>query len=797
VSPGGRGGNTAYAPAHARIRALMTTSENQGIEELYEFGPFRVNPARETLLKEGVSVPLTPKTFQILLVLVRHGKEIVTKDDLMKTVWPDTFVEEANLSRNIFMLRKALGETAQDHRYIVTVPGRGYRLAENVQLVPGQEFAIAAASHSRVQIEVKETKPWKWIALAAVILLIVAVALWRLVSRHQALLGAKDTVVLGDFANSTGDPMFDETLRQGLAIQLRQSPYLSLISDQRISHALRLMGHTADARLTPELARTVCERTGSTAILEGSIAPLGSQYVLMLQAKSCRTGEVLDQEQVQAARKEDVLSALGQTASRFRNRVGESLATIQEHNTPLAEATTPSLEALEAYSAGWKLHTANGAMAGLPLLKRAVEIDPNFALAQATLAREYADLDESDLSAESATRAWQARDHASDREKFYITATYEGLATGNLEAARQNDEAWAHTYPRDPVPHAMLSGYPNRAAGRYQPAIVEAQKAIELDPDFAIAYYNLAVNNVCLGRVDEAENVLRRAAGRGLEIDEFIMLEHDIAFLKGDRAAMEQTVKRARERSGGDTWISNKEAFALAYTGQLQKARISTQRAMDQARLEGQPERDALWEAGASLREAFFGEAPQARQRAMASLDHSNNREVQFGAALALAISGHAGRAQALADDLEKRFPEDTVVRFGYLHVIRARIALNKGDPAKAIELLQSTGPYELGASRLLFGALYPIYMRGEAHLAAHQGAEAAIQFQKILDHRGVVGSDPIGALARLQLGRAFVLAGDKAKAKAAYDDFFTLWKEADPDIPILKRAHAEYAALG
>jgi DNA-binding winged helix-turn-helix (wHTH) protein len=313
----------------------MNTSENQGVEGLYQFGPFRVDPARETLLKEGVTVPLTPKTFQILLVLVRNGKEIVTKDDLMKTVWPDTFVEEANLSRNIFMLRKALGETAQDHRYIVTVPGRGYRLAENVQLVQGQEFAIAAASHSRVQIDVRETRPWKWLALAGVILVIVAAAgLWRLVSRRPAVLGAKDTVVLGDFANSTGDPMFDEMLRQGLAIELRQSPYLSLISDQRISHALRLMGHRADARLTPELARGVCERTGSTAILEGSIAPLGSQYVLTLQARSCRTGEVLDQEQVQAARKEDVLSALGQIATRFRNRVGESLATIQEHNTP-------------------------------------------------------------------------------------------------------------------------------------------------------------------------------------------------------------------------------------------------------------------------------------------------------------------------------------------------------------------------------------------------------------------------------------------------------------------------------
>jgi eukaryotic-like serine/threonine-protein kinase len=774
----------------------MTMGENQRVDGLYEFGPFQIDPSRETLLKAGVAVPLTPKTFQILLVLVRHGKEVVTKDDLMKTVWPDTFVEEANLSRNIFMLRKALGETAQDHRYIVTVPGRGYRLAENVRLLPGQEFEIAAATHSRVQIDVKETRPWKWIALAAVIMLALAAGLWRMLSHRQAVLGAKDTVVLADFANSTGDAVFDETLRQGLAIQLRQSPYLSLVSEQRIGHTLHLMGQRAGARLTPDLARGVCERTGSTAILEGSIAPLGSQYVVTLQARSCRTGEVLDQEQVQAAKKEDVLSALGQIASRFRNRVGESLTTIQEHNTPLAEATTPSLEALEAYSAGWKLHTTSGAMAALPLLKRAVEIDPNFALAQATLGREYADLDESDLSDASTTRAWQARDHASDQEKFYITATYEGLATGNLEKARQNDEAWARTYPRDPVPHSMLAGYPNKAAARYELGIVEARKAIELDPDFAIGYYNLGVNNVYLDRLEEAENVIRRAAGRGIEIDELIMLEHDIAFLQGDHAAMERAAARAHERSGGDTWISNKEAYAFAYEGQLKQARILSQRAMDQAMQETQPERAGLWQAGASLREALFGNATQARQRAATALDHSNSREVEFGAALALLLSGDADRAQQLADDLERRFPEDTIVHFSYLPVVKARAALNHGDAQKAIELLQATVPYELGASRFLFGALYPIYERGEANLAAHQGTEAAIEFQKILNHRGVVGSDPIGALAHLQLGRAYTLSGDKTKAKAAYHDFLTLWKDADPDIPIFREAKQEYARL-
>jgi eukaryotic-like serine/threonine-protein kinase len=367
----------------------MPAKQDHRAKELYEFGPFRVDPEKETLLCAGELVPLTPKTFQILLVLVRHSNEVVTKEDLMKAVWPDTFVEEANLSRNIFMLRKALGERPQDHRYVVTVPGRGYRLAESVQTLlenqPDGEIALVAARHSEIQIEVDETRSWGWWALAAVLAIAALIGLWRIVVHRRLLLGAKDTVVLADFSNSTGDPVFDETLRQGLAIQLRQSPFLSLISDQRISHILGLMGDKRDARLTPQLGREVCARTGSAAVLAGSIKPLGRQYILALEAKSCRTGDVLDQEQVQAATKEDVLNALDEVASRFRKRVGESLATIQEHNTPLAEATTPSLEALEAYSTGWKLQTTRGAMTALPLVKRAVEIDPNFALAHATL----------------------------------------------------------------------------------------------------------------------------------------------------------------------------------------------------------------------------------------------------------------------------------------------------------------------------------------------------------------------------------------------------------------------------
>jgi tetratricopeptide (TPR) repeat protein len=625
---------------------------------------------------------------------------------------------------------------------------------------------------------------------AAVVAALLAGGYWSL--HRTPKLTDKDTLVLADFMNSTGDPVFDGTLRQGLAVQLEQSPFLSLISEERTQRTLRLMGQSADARLTPQFAREVCERTGSAAVLEGSISSLGSHYVLWLRARNCRSGDVLYEEQAQASRKEDVLNVLSRMAGKFRTRAGESLATVEKYDTPLAEATTPSLDAWKAYSAGWQVHGSSGAMASLPLFRRATEIDPAFAMAHASLGRIYADLDESGLSAESTRKAWQLRDRASDREKFFITAGYETLVTGNLEKARQTCEAWARAYPREARPHNILAGMVNKATGQYEQALAEGRKAVELDPDFAIGYYSLAVDHVYLERLGEAEEPLRRAAGRGLEIDEFPMLEYDIAFLRNDPAGMEQVAGRARRRAGGETWISDREAFALAYSGRLQQARSMTGRAVDSAQQAAQRERAGLWEAGAAVREAFYGNASEAGKRATAALRISKDREVEYGAAFALALSGDFSKPQTLAADLERRFPEDTSVRFNYLPVLRARIALNRGDSSQALALLQAAVPYVSG----LFGALYPAYVRGEAYLAAHRGVEAAAEFQKILDHRGIVVSDPIGALAHLQMGRALAMSGEKAKAKTAYEVFLGLWKDADPDIPVLKRAKAEYARV-
>jgi len=607
----------------------------------------------------------------------------------------------------------------------------------------------------------------------------------------------KDTIVLADFTNTTGDPVFDGTLRQGLAIQLEQSPFLSLLSEEHIQKTLRLMGRPADARLTPALAREICERTAGAAVLEGAIASLGSQYVLGLRAKNCRTGDVLDEEQAQAPRKEDVLNALTQVAKRFRTRVGESLATVEKHSIPLAEATTPSLEALRAYSEGLKVHSATGG--ALRLLQRAIEIDPKFAMAYAYLGHKYGAIGESDLSAESTTRAYRLRDRASDPEKFFLAFSYDFRVTGDLEKAQPTCELWAQTYPREMNPHAFLSTI-YMITGKYEKSVEEAKKAIQLDPDFAIAYANLAYAYINLDRLEEAEDTLRRAAERKLGFVDLLVMPYDIAFLRGDQAGMERAATLSQGPSAAEDLLLEKEALVLAYSGHLQQARKRSRRAVDLALQAAQRESAALFETGAALRESFIGNAPAARKSAMAALELSKDREVEYGAAFAMALGGDSSWSQTLTSDLEKRFGEDTSVRFAYVPGLRALLALNRGEPFKAIELLEIAATYELGTPRSnihgYFGALYTVYVRGLAYLAAHQGAEAGAEFHKILCHRGIVVSDPIGAIARLQLGRAFACSGDNSKAKAAYQDFLGLWKDADPDIPILKQANAEYAKL-
>ncbi|SPE36695.1 Serine/threonine protein kinase with TPR repeats [Candidatus Sulfopaludibacter sp. SbA6] len=638
---------------------------------------------------------------------------------------------------------------------------------------------------------------WKMIAAAAAVLAVFAAG--YLYFHRAPKLTDKDTIVLADFTNTTGDSVFDGTLRQGLAVQLQQSPFLSLVSEKRTQNTLRLMGRPADAPLTPDLAREVCERTASAAVLDGSIASIGTQYVLGLRARNCRTGDVLDDEQVQAARKEDVLNALSQIANSFRIRAGESLSAVQRHEIPLADATTPSLEALKAYSTALKVWNLTGAAAALPFFQRAIEIDPKFAMAHAWLGRTYGDIGEPVLAAKSIGKAYELRNSASDPEKFWIAAAYDVQVTGNLEKAQQTCEVWAQTYPRDREPYGFLTGLVYGALGKYEKSIEEANIAVALDPDFGPGYINQIWSNLYLDRLEEAGNGLQRASDCKMDVEDLFVLRYQIAFLKGDQAGMQRAVALGQKKAGAEDWITGEEAFVLAYSGHLQQARRKSQRAVDLAQQAAHKEKAAIYEAGAAVREAFFGNAFEARRMAMAALDLSKGRDVEYGVAFALALSEESSRSSTLAKDLETRFPEDTIVRFTHVPALGALLALNNRDPRKAIELLRIAVPYDLalpGSWFGFFGFLYPAYVRGLAYLDAHQYAEAAAEFQKILDHRGFVVCDPVGALAHLQVGRAFKLSGDTAKAKSAYQDFLALWKDADTGIPILQQAKAEYAVL-
>jgi eukaryotic-like serine/threonine-protein kinase len=643
-------------------------------------------------------------------------------------------------------------------------------------------------------------------AAGFVFIALAGLTVWSLMHRNTSprpKLTDKDTIVLADFDNKTGDPVFDDTLRQGLSVELQQSPFFSLISDQQIQATLALMGQPEDARLTRETARQICERTGSTAMLAGSIAALGSRYVVGLRAENCNTGSILDEEQAVSANREGVLNSLSQIVREFRTRAGESLATVEKHSTPLAEATTPSLEALKAYSTGMKANLSAGSAAAVPFFRRAIEIDPQFAMAYADLGLAYSDIGESVLSAESTTKAWQLRDRVSDREKFFIDFIYEREVTGNLEKAYQTLETWYQTYPsgKQPSPHDLLGGLSTQGTGRFERAIEISREQIAADPTVVYGYHNLASSLFFLDRFPEAEKTLEQAAERKVEEPYLLVFQYTLAALKDDKEQMDRVVALSKGKHGAEHWVAHEEALALARSGRLRDSRRSSSRAANLALQEGEREKAASYRAAQAVLEAVYGNGAEAKNNALAALELSKGRDVQYAAGLALALSRESSRSEALANDLEKRFPEDTFVKFTYVPVLRAVSALQRGKPVNSLDELQISLPYELAANGLNFnhfylGGLHSAYVRGVALMATHRYAEAAAEFHKILNHRGLVGLDPIGALSHLQLGRAYVLAGDRIKAKSAYEDFLSLWKNADPDVPILKSARAEYDGL-
>jgi tetratricopeptide (TPR) repeat protein len=612
---------------------------------------------------------------------------------------------------------------------------------------------------------------------------------WR---PHKApALTEKDTIVLVDFDNKTGDKVFDDTLRTGLWAALEQSPFLNILSDRRIAQTMALMTQPKGAALTAELARQVCVRTGSAAILEGAIALLGNDYVVGVKAVNCQTGDEIAVEQFTVDNKGKILAALGKAASHIRQKLGESLASVQKYDVPLEDVTTPSLEALKAYSLGQKIAQTKGDTAALPFFKRAVELDPNFAKAYAAISVTYSNLNEIGQAAETARKAYELHEKVSERERFSIEANYYLTATGDLEKAAEAYELWHQTYPRDYVPYSRLS-FISMSLGNWEKALEEAREATRLEPNDEITYGDLGYVYGCLNRLDEADTVYRQAEERKLEGEWLLVARYQLAFLKGDTAQMAQLVSATMGRPGTEDLSLASQADTEAWYGKLKNARELTRRAMDSARHNDAKETAATYQAEATLREVESGNWEKARAETDAALKLAPNRDVQAMAAVVLARAGDTAGAQKLAAELDKTFPLDTLVQRYRLPTIRAAIALQRKDPNRAVELLTVARDIELGDR----DNLLPVYLRGEAYLMLGDGNAAAAEFQKFIDHRGVVGNFPWGALARLGLARAYAEQGDAAKAKTAYQNFLTLWKDADPDIPIYKQAKAEYAKL-
>jgi len=647
------------------------------------------------------------------------------------------------------------------------------------------------------QVPVVGRERWKVLVPAALILVAAAIGGTLYFRSRQATtrLTDKDTIVLSDFDNKTGDSVFDDTLKQGLSVQLEQSPFLALVSDRKVNETLKLMGRPAGDRLTPEVTREVCQRTGSKAMLTGSIAGLGSQYVIGLKAVNCNTGDVLAEAQEQAAGKEAVLKALDAAAVSLRGKLGESLSLVEKYATPVEEATTQSLEALKAYSLGVKTAYAKEATASLPFFKRAVDVDPNFAMAYAWVAFDYMTLNEWGRVPEFARKAYELREKVSERERFFIEGDYHFGVTGELEKAAQTAELWQQTYPKDYLSYIEL-GWISVFLGNWERSLEEFREALRLEPNNAFNYLNVGIAYMALNRLDEAEAVYKQLEERKLENELLLLNRYWLAFLKGDAAQMARLVSAAMGKPGTEDVLLARQADTEGWHGKLKNAHELTGRAMDSAGHNDAKERAAGYQAAAALREVEAGNREQARAEAKAALKLAPNRDVRAIAALALARAGDRAGAEKLAAELDKTFPLDTRVQRYWLPIIRAGVALERKDPNQAIELLKAASTVELGLPTNLAIFLCPAYLRGEAYLMLHDGNRAAAEFQKFVDHRGLVVNFPWGALARLGLARAYAMQGDTAKARTAYQDFLTLWKDADPDIPILKEAKAEYAKL-
>ena len=663
--------------------------------------------------------------------------------------------------------------------------------------LPAAQSSAVATPAAEAPVAVQPRKiPWKILAPAAV-LLVAAIAggvYWKM--RAPTKLTERDTVVLADFTNSTDDTVFDDTLKQALAIQLEQSPFLNVLSDSKVNQALKLMNRPPSEKITRDVAKEICQRTNSRAMLTGSIVGVGNHYLIGLKAVDCHTGDTLNSAEAEAENRDRVLKALGDAGNQLREKLGESLASVEKFNKPLDQATTSSLEALKAFTDGRRMSREKGEPAALPYYKRALELDPNFARAYASLGSAYNNLGQASLSIANFKQAYELRDRVSERERYYIETLYFTIVTGELEKADRSYSQWLLDYPSDYVAHGNL-GHNYFVLGQYEKAIEEMHASLRITPNSVGAYSILIGAYLSLNRFEDAKNALEQAEQLKLGGPTLHLARYFLAFVQNNPAAMLEQLNWSSGKPGAEDMMSSTQSDTEAFYGHLAKAREFSQRAVDSATRADARETAAMWRVNGALREAEFGNAAEARKMAAQALALTAGRDVQILAALSYARAGDSAAAEKLADQIDRESPLDTMIQGYWLPTIRAAIELDRGNAQKAIDLLQPAANFELGQpSQSQSGDMYPVYVRGLAYLRKGGGQEAAIEFQKLLDHRGLFINFPLGALAHLQLARAWTLAGDKGAAQKAYNDFFTICKDADPDIPVLKEAKSASAKL-
>jgi DNA-binding winged helix-turn-helix (wHTH) protein/tetratricopeptide (TPR) repeat protein len=788
---------------------------------LIRFGSFELDAANRILRKAGISLKLHPQPFRVLLLLADRPGQIVDRKEIQKALWGNnTFVDfEGGLNFCIKQIRDTLGDDAENPRYVETLPRRGYRFIapityadEREQIipfphVPGPLDVVKTSHPPREVVSAARALPdsplrtlpvvqtgsrknaLRALAFALVLVALVAASATYYFHR-QPKFAERDTVVVEDFSNSTGDPVFDDALKQALTVELEQSPFLNLLPDRRAQETLRLMGRSANDRITSDVGREICLRTGSRALLAGAISSLGSHYVVSLSAVACNDGQILAKQQAEATRKEDVLKVLSRAASELRGKLGESLPSVQKFDVPI-EVTTTSLDALKNYSMAARMAETKGDAESIPFVKRALAYDPEFAMAYAALARRYVNLDQPSLALENATKAYQLRDRVTEREQLTISVMY-FRTRGDLEKLVETFEVWKANYPTDAMPYGSLCasyGF----LGQYEKALSQCQEAIRRDPGNVVNYGNLSGVYIDLNRFEEAQKTCEQAEAHRLSCPERYYLD----FLRRDFAGMAQQVESVAGQPGTEDFLLAAQSDTEAYFGRLKSAREFSRRAVDSAMRAGFTETAALWRVKAALREAEFGENKEAKRGVSEALKLAQGRDVKVLGALTLARIGDFTQAQELLKQLEQSYPSSTHLKVYWFPVITAAVDLREGNLSKSFASLEIVAPYELAQpSPNETGTLYPPYLRGQAYLAADNGAAAAVEFQKLLDHPGIIANFETGALARLQLARAFALAGETTKARTRYQDFLNLWKEADADIPILTAAKSEYAKL-